>query len=1221
MTQDVSLIEPAKVRTLVVPVGEWTRSRFMEKVGELQERFEARLVDITPLEDPNFNPQGFPQGRLLFDFHTTLSNEEQAFFLHDFELYRKTFVLIGLVNKELRAPQEALELLQKKFPDSISHNLVYFEDLPVDDSKNIHCAFNSSLETIICDIGRNFLEALGLYYASYKHVTLRSPGAMGGASISKTALMRQPQLTTTSSSSSRILSNSLDTNTGSSLKRSTSFKSLGLNSGSSDQMKAKARQYKIFGNFKLLAGRYMDAMQNFAEAASTLHKFHDHIWLGSALEGLAISMLLLTYLRVPFQVPPFVSAICPLKEFEANSSQTGSAPRSSMASASVQSPRNSMSSISSKIAVIESQNVALPLLIKCISEKVLHYYEVSLSHNTEFAPQIVYCEHILRVARFMSYCHSHSELEKDLLKNGANYQPVASELNLGGSSLKNYFSKWEICHYTNRLFELQLKQMDLGSQIKVYTSLALIYRDLNFERKQAFISRILLVSLLPRHASESLLIHGDLHNNKVECLLEAYGVNRSPEKSIDDAARCSWVILQKNVLMLAINMASKAKDGQKVCEYSLLLLQKYSHALTQHEQKTILQNNILAFSATTKDIAYWDPFVLRKLYIVQLENHKVVPQKKLISNGKDQEITQHNSQVFNPFRNYGVRDTASKPKSATAASSFLLGETAEMVLGFQNPFKFDLIVTHLSFEECDKQYVDFLSSSVRRELPFTVKPNSLASIHLPVSFSKEVSTKHVIQRLNIGVFGLEPTPFNIVTAERMRNESSEESGRGKYGTFEFRVIREQPDLEFVGSTFNDNCQMMLEGTKETFKIVLRNQSLSQSANYLHFSHTTNIETNLSVDYWKKLPPDDLYDVEKQLIWLKQDCLKICDIPDEIAANSSIELTVDLDITQAPFDFKNFDIIIEYGFRPAHDDHFAFTKTLTIPFNITLKRSLEVSSLEVIPLPEPFPAGDNSILHASDTEKLNFNKGALLLLDIRNSWDESATVRLCCDKFSSNPQTLTAQSTKRFVVPIEKLDASFSWSSKEIPKLVGGRQFVSSGMTRDQVVAMRRNFWCREILLQFLKCEWKFHDVRATHGEVCFRQHLDKVDARTVDILCQQRDAPYHVQISSPQATIRMGETLKLTACVTANTHHPKYAEGMVQLDFLLYNRHTGLALPKSNTRLLYNGQLSHLVDPTTGIAVNLDILPIDTGEFEVGCCVDETHFNDEPVYFRVERSH
>ncbi|KAM3160478.1 hypothetical protein ACU8KH_04611 [Lachancea thermotolerans] len=1217
--KEYSLLGPAAVRTLVVPIGQWERESFLKKVQLYQERFEARLVDITPLEDATFNPQGFPQGRLMFWFHTNMLNEEQMLFLHDFEPYRKTFVVVGLVNTLDQDPQSSLEALQKRYPDSISHNLVYF-GVSVPESKNVYCATSSNVETTVCDIGRNFLEALSLYYSSYKHVTLRSPGAVGGTSVTKTSLMRQPAAAP-ASAVSRVAS--MDTSSTSGLKRSGSIKSLGLNATSADQQRAKARQCKILANFQLLAGRYVDSLNNFADAAFTLHKYHDYIWLGSALEGLIISMVLLSQLRVSFQIPAIVSLLCQIKDFE-QLPQATSSQRNSLSSAPMQSPRNSVSSMSSKVHTVDVQNVALPPLIKALSEKILHYYEVSLSHNTEYAPQVVYCEHVLRILSYMTSYHyprtsSKIPSQSDGLQTPRNSDPLWTQ-----DSSADCFTKWEICQFSNKLFELQLKEMDLVSQIKIYTSLACIYRDIGFHKKQSFVSRILLVSLLPQLESEAIFnFWKETEDETLKSLLGAYGIHRQPETLIEDAADCSWVTIQKNILLLCISMASKIYDKQKVCEYSLILLQRYSHVLTQSEQNSLIQNNILPAAGDTNILGYWDPFLLRNLQIIHLENRREVPQEKLIGAEEPGETKQRHSQVFNPFKQNVINSVTDQKRVSETAKKFLLGETAELVLTFQNPFKFNLEISHLSFDADDEKLVQFLKNSTIHELPFRVKANSMRSLHLPVTFLKETGGKtHLLKRLNVGVLSLKPTSLNIVLAENFKNPEKHTTSRAKLGSFEFQVIAEQPEIEFMSSTLNENTCMILDGTKKTFEIVLRNQSLCRSANYLQFTHITNVEMNLKSDYWKNMSPDDLYDAEYQLKWMQNNCIKILNAPDTIPPNTSVTLNLDLDVTKASFQFSKFEIVLEYGYKPDGTARSIFTKTLRIPFDVTLKRSLEAPSLEVVPLIEHIRGEDGALI---STDRINDKAtsnhsaktgSALLLLDIRNSWYDGAKLRVHFEDYSSEEEILASTNTKRFVIPIKKYSFDHDWDHKEIPKLVSGRQFVSSGMAQDEITIMRRKFWCREAILKGLKCDWKLQDASQTAGSLDFRQFLDKFDARTVDILYTQRDSPFNVEISTQRSELRLGETLSICAKIGFNQKFPCSEAKPAKLEFLIYNRRTGKLLPRSNTSILYNGQLSKRIIPKYDSEVKIELVPIDKGDYEVGCCL-ESVFNDVPVYFRV----
>ena len=82
----------------MVPVGKWPRQEYLKALNKLKPHAEIRLVDVTPLPESTFNPQLFPHGRVLYSFLSKLVENSSMMFLHDFEPYRKVFVVIGLCN-------------------------------------------------------------------------------------------------------------------------------------------------------------------------------------------------------------------------------------------------------------------------------------------------------------------------------------------------------------------------------------------------------------------------------------------------------------------------------------------------------------------------------------------------------------------------------------------------------------------------------------------------------------------------------------------------------------------------------------------------------------------------------------------------------------------------------------------------------------------------------------------------------------------------------------------------------------------------------------------------------------------------------------------------------------------------------------------------------------------------------------------------------------------
>lgn len=507
LSSNLSFVNPCKVRTLVVPIGKWKKRDFLNQFETLRANNEVRLLDITPIDCPLFTPQAFPNGRVFYDFTISQHADALDLFLYDFEPFRKIFVIIGLVNDK-SDPVDNMNILKERYPTVISHNLLYTDkslinsDVENQDISNIF-HYNSdkleNYETILCDITRNFLVALNHYYSSYKHVTLRSPGAIGGNAVRKTSLLMSA-LPGNQSRGSGSLYNSNSTNTNkrlssfemttNNIKRSASLK-LSTSLASTDnkiQTRAQGRQYKILGNFQLLAGRVSDALNSFNEAVILLYRVRDLLWLGSALDGVAICAVILSYLQMPFKIPHIVALICPMES--PNNSIEALSPRNSLTN-SVQSPRNSLTLATSE-ANIDVDMSNLPVLVKAILDKALHYYDESLSHNSEYAPQIVYSQFLSRTLGFMLCCNSAVVQSQNVASSiiNCNYsnKPLKDCENLS-------FSNSDVYSFCGKVLLLKIDDMELEEQSSIFSLLSKAYASLQLTRKQAFTLRLLLVSI------------------------------------------------------------------------------------------------------------------------------------------------------------------------------------------------------------------------------------------------------------------------------------------------------------------------------------------------------------------------------------------------------------------------------------------------------------------------------------------------------------------------------------------------------------------------------------------------------------------------------------------------------------------------------------------------------------------------------------------------------
>ncbi|EEY13996.1 hypercellular protein [Verticillium alfalfae VaMs.102] len=70
--------------------------------------------------------------------------------------------------------------------------------------------------------------------------------------------------------------------------------------------KGRGRVLVILGSLYLQAGRWSDALKELSEGATVARSINDHVWHGKALELIVVSLLLLGWARIEFQVP----AVC-----------------------------------------------------------------------------------------------------------------------------------------------------------------------------------------------------------------------------------------------------------------------------------------------------------------------------------------------------------------------------------------------------------------------------------------------------------------------------------------------------------------------------------------------------------------------------------------------------------------------------------------------------------------------------------------------------------------------------------------------------------------------------------------------------------------------------------------------------------------------------------------------------------------------------------------------
>lgn len=1256
-----SFVEPSRIRVLVVPVGKWRRKEFVDAVNRLKQYSEIRLLDITPIDSSLFTPQGFPQGRLFFKFLTVGINDSMDLFLYDFEPFRKTFVVIGLVNDDSDA-QHNIKILKEKYATVISHNMIYTTKTKGSGCSNVFYSpgMIEGLETIACDIGKNFLLALNHYYSSYKHMTLRSPGAIGGNSVLKTSLTVRASASTISFSAGNVASKRLSSMevTTNNIKRSASLKiSKTLTpSENRNQQRSQGRQLKILGNFQLLSGRYKDALQSFTEAVASLHKIKDYLWLGSALDGVAICFLMLSYLNMPFQIPQIVNVLCPTQTI--NGTTDMSSPRNSVNFTPLGSPRASSSSAVS-MAVVDAQNVNLPLLVKAISEKVLYYYEMTLSDITDYAPQVVYSELLLKTLTFMVSFSNNTELSPDVLKSITEGKLPLHDKERH-ASIEPFFSKPEIYYFANKIFELQLKEMSIESQTRIYIVLAEIYGSLGFMRKKSFVLRLLMVALMSN--SSQMCWNLDYKSLFSEILI-LYGVDPYCSSNVlpfSNSTKPTWLILQKRCLQLCLTVANKVGDNESAARFAVLLIKKYTHLLNRSEQQSLFEDFLKPLVEGGHIKEYMDPFMLREIKLIRLENgtysaeNDGIPvESKLTqsdkSNAPASQIDTH--EVFNPFKEVKPTKDSDQATPNEMRNIFLEKDKGVITCVVQNPFKFEISIDEVQFNSSTLKFCALGKNNISAKTPFIVSPESIRMINLPMEIRSSTNHKwHTLSSLKFSVIGLPLQEFKIVPSENKSQNLQQDHKRYNTEKIEMKILPDQPELQFIQTkNMPDNSFMIMHGTKKRLFITFRNKSLSCSIDYLHFSHTTNVEKSMKPNYWKKLPLDDIYAMDKQLEWLKNSSVKIINAPSKIIPNETVTVELEVDAVSVPFQYNGFDLWIDYGMISG-DKQCIYLKKLLLPFKVTLKRSIEIPNVELVPLNElPAPSVKsvdwiNYIMEQRRMDKaFKVQDFILLLVDVRNSWLQGVIAEMEYGDFKGKSHLIEGSHTTRVIIPIKKLHPNETqFKNKPIPRLFQGRQYLSSGLNVEQENEMREKFWSREHVLSHLICNWKLSADTCINGTVDFSQFLDKFDSRMVAVL-------YHptsfcrISVVIDKNKVAVGEQIEAKISVTpttAATLDPhsrtktkakknnvmkKANSNDLTMNIIIFDRSASKVLSKSNRRILYNGTLTQHISASEHTQANIELLPIEKGNYEITACISEPRDDEltivqsqfEPVPFIV----
>lgn len=1161
-----SYTAPARVKALLVPLGNIHETAFKEYVEKVRSSFEVRLVDVTPTENSLFNPQGFPNGRVIYDFQLSL-NDQESIFLHDFEPFRKTFVVIGITDDPNCSTKEISEL-SKLYKSSITHTAIVFGSNSENESQGGKVFYQSktNIETILCDITRIFLNDLAAYLSSFQHITLRSPGTIGSNDRIKTIETKKKRISSGSSLSLSLTdSSNPKLSLGSSIERR--------------QSKVKGRQLKILGNLYLLAGKYNNALKEFNDAVPLLRSSSDYLWLGSTLEGIGVSLVMLTFLGVPYQMPSSLNSVLHTSlSISTPSSTPSSTPRNSMA-------MNGGSSTSSDIS-----RLTTPELIYQITLKVLHYYEASQNDHEDYVPQLVYCESILRFVKLMCVVNIGGGFDNatiDHIVRGKNIRPKFQN---------SVFDRMDILNMANRVLTVQLKDMDILSQAKILSSLASIFGDLNLLRKRSFILRTLFVGLIPELSNTNFSKKGYALDELLDTILSVYGIGRSPESILKDSFSSRWVQLHKSVIQLCIIICSKIGDNRRVVIFKSLLLTRYCDSLTDNEQIRLFSE--IQSICRTNDVPfmYFDPFLVRSLEIVKPSNPPKKQKQSSLNKPKDDPF------IYNPY---------SKP--AVSDEVFLVqDEFVEFQVSIQNPYAFQLNINDIQIESFE---------TFRNH--FVIQPKSKTSLSV---LAKPLSSGTIkISTINIKVSDCQAQPFKIAknlkaeVVEKLKSDRSldekvlhtftenlsENKIENKVETEELtlNVIASQPNIQVLT---NSDYIMLLEGGSETMKLTLKNNS-SVPANHIEFSvWDSTIDPLKNVLNNKGLPANEVYEIEHYLF---KNPLKIVTEVTEIKPYETI--TLDL-VINGKRGMNQVNLILDYGNRVGDE---IFTRRVEVPIRVMVNPSTDLAGCDVVPIVQKVDSEKGEVWkHINSHKDLTISDFALFVIDLRNVWSKTLTADIEYEGFKIE-ERIVPMETKRILVPIKRIKIDDD-DLKMIPSL-SNRQYILPKITKAEDHFIKEAFWYRDQILEKLQGTWSVGDIK---GDIEFRG----------------------IRLSQRMLTILKVEKVNIEVTVE-DTREKKGIHNIVQIDefftvnIKVHNNTTKTIggvlrnIPIASNygsidrRLLFNGVLQQTLDspinPGETVELKIGAVILEKGEYEWGAIFDEidseqTHIARDPLRIR-----
>ncbi|KAK4193103.1 TRAPP II complex [Podospora australis] len=1005
-----------------------------------------------------------------------------------------------------------------------------------------------------------------------------------------------------------------------------------------DRMRSKfrCRIQVVIGSLYLQAGLWPNALKELSEAATIAKSVNDHVWHGKALELCLVSLILLGWADMEFQLP---TVLLPLE-------------------------KDKKEAVGHAIQEAETRNPKQPRWLRAlqchIPELVDRITGLYSRITTEHLPPVPFSEAVIRFCRMLTALHvANGQLNSQSLEmmvlGGAPEKPLTTSPRFTITPTRAHIVKELFRAFPASSSEL-LTTID---RAVILSGIASVLGTVGFQRKKALVVKELVSILIGGlveartrgaadvgiHPAAGLVgLNGmngqgngtsgagalDLADGDIEegiesflgLLLKTYGIvgDVGTPSSTEDVAKenSDSEILARiqrqsaarsfgmpdvklNILRTCINFSEALPDFAGVLKYSSDLLRTAGSGIAPgprrenaypsipREEQVRLSTNILKTASLSRRLGigglsaeYWDEFLLRGIRLEPLpvtrtpvsHNKTILPGASAARSSQDVDPF-----IYNPF--------LKRPDTAMVESTLVAGEPASFRIVLQNPYEMDLDIESIKL---DTEGADFESAVEHTVIgPYRTQVLRLSGTPKSAGTVKVTGALVKVRGCRERRFPIFPEPWapdsepkikaiGLGTLDAEVTTVSSVIERLKPETFDLKVIAPQPVVVVKSSTLPQSSVMILEGERQRFSVTLQNLSTTTPVDFLLFSFKDSTQEPLQNALGNRdATATELYEYE--LILAKKQALRLRNRDGRkrfIAPGQTA--TFDFEILGKP-GLTSGIIQVDYAHLGVPPDEIAeqfYTRQVSMELTITVNASVDISRVDVIPLSGSIPESLWTKGSAPDPKaQLTADTHCLLLLDLRNSWPSQMTIELESSDGIRLEEHILPGNTSRVVLPIKR--AYLEDPHAFIPALnpTRQRQFVVSTKISPEVErANREAFWYREKILDSLKGTWRTFTGSARTGEIEMR--AVRFTTRMIDaIKVDELDIDISaVDPSSPDKNVvYVDDFLELRVKITNRSAHPVYP--LLRLMPALCHRpfNVSLDFTRKMAKFAWNGNL------------------------------------------------